>query len=334
MKNIKMTALQILFSVILFSNTLYAGSQFNEVEKALEERNYINAEHLFNVLKNENKSKRSDIRNMEKDTISFLKLIDKNLDYMKSCDDYTCNQIDTKKINSKFGVLKYSAKYYSKNFKNKLYDLYITTFNKSKEYNKVLVKEKNEHNKQARLARAMQKSIDNAKAKEDQAIYIKNRNEKFKKEQRLREETKQKEIDDAKKEDNRIDKKAKKLGFTGYSKMNISQLIYKTQKNGGLENYINSVVGCSALDKVSCNRLNSKLQILQILDNGLIYHFYKYTNNEPFEYMIFTNKLKSKIYQEKQKIDDGFYVFRGMIKYTTILGIQKSIPKFEKVNIK
>lgn len=324
---------KILFILIISTYILHAGTQFIEVEQELEKRNYTKAKQLFTELKNKYKSKRYDIRNMEKDTIPFLKLVDTNFEYMKNCKSYTCNQINTGKLNSKFKLLKYSAKYYSKDFKNKLYNLYITSFEKSNEYNTLIIGIKNKHQDKLSADRKKQKLMKEDKERDYQIKFQQEQKKKLEAQKNYEKELKDKKAD-ATRENNRIDLLSKELGYKGYSKMNISQLIYKTQKNGGLENYINTVVGCSALDKVACKRLNSKLKILQILNNGLIYNFYKYINNEVFDFIIFTNKEENKIYQEKQKIDDGFYVFKGMITYKTILGVNKTIPKFEKVYIK
>lgn len=334
MEKLKFGFTKIILLIFIFSSISHGGDQFIEVEKKLEERDFSKAKVLFEDLKKKYKSKKHDISRLEDFSISFIKLMDKDIQYMENCKDYTCQQVDMKGINSEFSLLKNYAGFFSKDFKDYLYNLYITTFNESQEYNSLIVKEKNNHRKKLREERKQKKALEIARNKQEEERYRQERSTKFKKEELEREKTRKEKIVNANKKDSQIDSKAKRLGYKGYAKLNISQLIYKTQKNGGLEKYLNTIVGCSELDKIGCQRLNERLKILQILDNGLIYHFYKHINNESFEYMISTNKEPNKIYQEGQKIDNGFYVFKGMFTYKTILGIQKSIPNFEKIDLK
>jgi len=110
--------------------------------------------------------------------------------------------------------------------------------------------------------------------------------------------------------------------------------MYLTQKNGDLNKYLNHAMGCSALEQQKCDKWNSKLKVSQVLKDSVIYRFFEYIDGEILEYSIITKKEPNKIYQENQRFDNGFYIFTGMFTYTTILGVQKSIPKLKKINIK
>jgi hypothetical protein len=134
-------------------------------------------------------------------------------------------------------------------------------------------------------------------------------------------------------EEARIDQLAKTAGYSGYANVNLIQMIYKTQKEGGLEKYINKVVGCHNLQKNPCDKWYPKLKAIQILDNGVLYSFSEYSSGEYVSFSVFSDKEVGKIYQEGQSFENTLHVFKGMLSYTTVSGASKTVPSFVKVNI-
>ena len=52
-------------------------------------------------------------------------------------------------------------------------------------------------------------------------------------------------------------------------RLDITSLMFHTQNNGNLGEYLNSVIGCSAQRKQNCNDLNSNLKVSQIFRGDL-----------------------------------------------------------------
>ena len=48
------------------------------------------------------------------------------------------------------------------------------------------------------------------------------------------------------------------MGYKRFTGLDITSLIYQTQKEGNLGEYLNTVMGCSALRKNDCTDLNLK----------------------------------------------------------------------------
>lgn len=134
-------------------------------------------------------------------------------------------------------------------------------------------------------------------------------------------------------EERKIDKLAKEAGYSGYAKLNVISMIYITQRNGGLEKYLNKVVGCHDRKKSFCTKYYSKLKAIQILDNGVLYSLSDNTDGEPFSFTIFSDIEEGKIYQEGQSFENAFHVFKGMYSYTAVSGARKRVPSFSKANI-
>ncbi|MBB3059284.1 hypothetical protein [Microbulbifer rhizosphaerae] len=179
-------------------------------------------------------------------------------------------------------------------------------------------------------------------ARKEKAIAERELNKKQEQEDRLRKKEEKrlarKAEEEAKKqatqkEIDRIDILSKEHGYSGYAKVNIIKLIYDTQKNGGLENYINKVVGCHKLNNDPCLKWYPKLKAIQILDDSVLYSFSEYAANEYLTFTILAAKEKAKIYQEGQSFKNDFFVFKGMTSYTTVSGARKSVPVFEVANL-
>jgi len=308
MRKSKFRFLRILLSIMILTNIAYAGNQFLKVEKLLEERNLTQANQEFEELKKKYKSNQNTIKLLQRFSIDFIKLIDNTNKHINNCKDYNCEQVDLNSFNADYGSFKINAGYYSKEFQIKVFNEYKSTFKKANELNDLIVK--NNENKSI----ARQK-----KWEEEKEL-------KKKREQEFIAKAKQKNID--------IDNKVKKLGYSGFTEEHVTRLMYLTQKNRNLNKYLNQVIGCSALEQQECDKWNSKLKISQILQDSVIYRFFEYIDGEILEYSIITKKEPNKIYQENQRFDNGFYVFTGMFTYTTVLGVQRSIPRLEKINVK
>lgn len=155
-----------------------------------------------------------------------------------------------------------------------------------------------------------------------------------KKQQQLKDKKHNDYLLSLKQQDKAIDKKVKNMGYKGFTELDITSLIFHTQNNGNLGEYLNSVVGCSAQRKQNCNDLNSNLKVSQILDDSVIYRYFEMLDGKLLEYSVIVPKEANKIYQMKQRFDNDFYVFTGMFNYTSTIGIKFSIPKLKKIHIK
>lgn len=131
----------------------------------------------------------------------------------------------------------------------------------------------------------------------------------------------------------RINELSKSVGYSGYENIDLIRMIHKTQKEGGLENYLNKVVGCHKLDKSFCKEWYPKLKAIQILDDGVLYYFSEFSGDVHLEFTILTDKEPGKIYQEGQAFENTFHVFKGMVSYITVTGAKKSVPAFDKAKL-
>lgn len=308
MEKSKSKFLKILLTIMIFTNTAYAGGQFLKVEKLLEAKKFTQANQEFEELKKKYKSNKNKIKLLQRFSIDFIKLIDNTNKHINNCKDYNCEQIDLNSFNTDYASFKINAGYYSREFQTKIFNKYKSTFKKSNELNDLIIK--NNDNK---------------------AIARQN---KWKQEKKLKKKKEQEFIAKAEQRNIDIDNKIKKLGYGGFTEGHVTRLMYLTQKNGDLNKYLNHAMGCSALEQKKCDKWNSKLKVSQVLKDSVIYRFFEYIDGEILEYSIITKKEPNKIYQENQRFDNGFYIFTGMFTYTTILGVQKSIPRLKKINIK
>ena len=132
---------------------------------------------------------------------------------------------------------------------------------------------------------------------------------------------------------NDIDLLAKSKGFYGYTNENIIQVIYKTQNEGGLEKYMNKIVGCHDYNQDICKRGYHSLKAIQILENGVLYSYTESAGNMYLSFVIFSDKEPGKMYQEGQSIENTFHYFDGMYQYNSLLGAKRSVPIFRKAKL-
>lgn len=131
-----------------------------------------------------------------------------------------------------------------------------------------------------------------------------------------------------------IDRACKQAGYKGFAKLDLISMIYLTQKDGSLGNYLNAVVGNLKNDKDSLWEWYPKVKVFQVLENGALYSYSEFTDGELFSMTIHVENEPSKIYQEGQSLEDTFHVFNGMYTYIATTGAKKSIPSFSKAKIK
>ena len=117
-------------------------------------------------------------------------------------------------------------------------------------------------------------------------------------------------------------------GYAGYAGLNVVQIMAKVQKEGGLENYVNKLIG-SIDERKSDYRWYNKVKLIQVLDDALLYSFHE--KNTDFTIMV--EKENGKIYVENQRLTKQFYVFKKMVTYKTTVGSTKTVPYFEKAMI-
>lgn len=181
--------------------------------------------------------------------------------------------------------------------------------------------------------------IIDAKEQKRKAQRVKTENERNKRieeartKQKRKEEQKKKAL---KKEEQRLDKIAKANGFSGYINKLPIAVLYKTQRDGGLEKYVNVVIGCNKLnDQDWCKRGSKFLRILQVLDDGLLYSYSEYNKVEKryVNIMVYTDREAGKLYQEGQPFENKMYVFVGMVSYIATNGAKKTVPYMKRVKL-
>lgn len=310
---------KLLLTIVLLTNSLYASDLLKKVEQEYLNKNYDKAKQEFLNIKNIDASIQYKLERLEEDTSKFLKTLDKANKQIKECVNYDCNRVELSFLNYDYKKYSKYAGYYSKSFRSKIYDEFALTFKNSKKFNKIIIETAN--NKQIESEQQREK-----KHKEYLAKREKEKIQKKKQQQEF--------IVNAKNIDNNIDLKVKKMGYKRFTGLDITSLIYQTQKKGNLTEYLNTVVGCSALRKSDCTDLNSDLKVSQILDDSIMYRYFKIIDGELLEYSIIVPREANKIYQMKQRFDNDFYVFTGMFNYTSTIGIKFSIPKLKKIHIK
>jgi hypothetical protein len=308
------------------------------------DRDYDKANKAF-----DNAKQLENIKLARKFSIEFLKLVDETNQYINNCKDYDCKQLDSNMFNTVYGSFQMQGGF-SKSFTKKVYNEYISTIKKANKLNKLIVQTYN-RNLLAKQKQQVsdQKAHEIQREKDDVAsekAYQQEQIEKAKQktcrqliESQWSEDTeygkkkKQRCIAEAKKADNAIDLKAKQLGYKKFTTLGVTSVMYHTQNGEHLEDYINTVLGCSQLRMTNCNDLNSNLRVSQVLDDIVIYNYFEDMGNGILDYSIATKKERGRIYQENQRFDNDFYVFSGMFSYTTILGVKRSIPYLKKVKL-
>ena len=148
-----------------------------------------------------------------------------------------------------------------------------------------------------------------------------------------RQQKEEKEKKAIKQEVEKLNIAAKSSGYAGYENENIISIIYKTQKEGGLEKHLNKVVGCHKLNKILCKRGYSRLKVIQILDEGVLYSYSEFSGGKHLSFTVFSDKSPGKIYQEGQAFENSYHVFKGMFSYKTVLGVNKTVPAFYKAKL-
>ena len=126
---------------------------------------------------------------------------------------------------------------------------------------------------------------------------------------------------------------AKLAGYAGYIGTSIIRMLYKAGKHGGLEQHLNKEIGCTELDKSPCSRYKY-LKVIQVTEKGFLYSYSRHRRTKYYGTTIFADKTPGKMYLEGQPFENQLYVFKGMITYTTILGVRKSVPHFGFINLK
>jgi hypothetical protein len=136
-----------------------------------------------------------------------------------------------------------------------------------------------------------------------------------------------------------VDIACKKAGYKGLAKhedtsLDMISLIYLTQRDGGLEKYLNTVVGNLKNDKNSLCEIYRKVKVFQVLEDGVLYTYSEYDREGSFNLTVHVEKTEGTLYQEGQSLEDTFHVFTGMYTYITTVGAKKTIPSFRKAQIK
>jgi len=342
-----------IFIAIFFPTTVnakYVYEYFDEIEPLLIEKKYNEADKKYERL---NKNVRLHVTNgvivgrAYRDTVKWLKKKDELILFLEKIDsqinDYESSQhkngiYENISINdySKYNILNslnknlpktlpFSSKFV--NYINKTRQETINRFDTIyKKVDKIAESEKKQ-----RLAALQAENERKAKAikieSDRKAKEVRKQREREKLAREKKKKEKQKTLNQ---EIARIDTLAKSMGYSGYENENIVSLIYKTQKEGGLEKYINQVIGCHKLDPGPCNIWYPKLKAVQILNNGVLYSYAEYSRGEVVSFSVFAEKEPGKIYQEGQAFNNTFYVFTGMVSYTTVLGAKKTVPSFAK----
>lgn len=338
----------IVFALIIFmfpsvSHAKYVYEYFAEIEPLLKNRDFISAQENFDKLDKDIKyysvkGTGKFIKNLFDDTVLYLKEADSvrsilekansNLgnyeahgDYsvsLKGCQGRNCDYVTINSFQSHLPKkLPFSSEFIA----------YINEYNKStielfKKTNLKLTELKQLEQDNIKKERERQRALEEEKRLKKQEAERLAQEAAAEKDRKIREN-----------EILNIDKASKQKGLKGFSKQNIVSLIYNTQQKGGLENYINTSVGCSSYNQRSCEKWYPKIKAIQVLDQGVLYSFSEYANNDVFSFVIFVEKEPGHIYQDGQSLENSFYKFNGIISYETVLGNEKSVPFFSKVQL-
>jgi len=320
-----------IIALMIFSNPLYSkpvSDFFKKIEPLLIEKKYDEANNEFEKLSPKFKRhsiKSGSMKYLYENTVKWLKRRDDINQYLntalkdinsyriyngavtkKSCSGY-CVRYGISSVDSYLPkTLPFSSEFVT----------YINTERKhTTNYLNSVISDLNEITEQ------------NKKEKAD-AIKLEREKEKLAYQQK--EENEKKAI---MQEVSKLNEAAKSSGYAGYENENIISLIYKTQKDGGLEKYLNKVIGCHKLNKRLCERGYPKLKVIQILDQGVLYSFSEFSGGKHVAFTVFSDKVPGKIYQEGQAFENSYHVFRGMFSYKSVLGVNKTVPAFYKTKL-
>jgi hypothetical protein len=330
-------------------------NSLEDIEKLLLEKNYAQADIEFNKLWNRlSRTDRNKIRPPYKATVAWLKDVDKNelfienayknLSAYKAVGNFIIYEEKSNGQKSQYckkdsitGNLPHALPF-SANFVNYINERRRKAVNSFVSLNNELIRINEIEKEKARLAKIERENAEKEKARlakiereeaaKERALSVKKKREEKEKKKEQEKREKQEKIDS---EISRLTVLAQKAGYSRFSNINVVSMIYKTQKEGGLENYINTVVGCHKLNQSYCDAWYSKLKAIQVLDNGVLYSFSEFNGDEYVDFTIFADKERGKIYQDGQSFSKGLYVFDGMITYTTVSGATKTIPHFKPV---
>lgn len=134
-------------------------------------------------------------------------------------------------------------------------------------------------------------------------------------------------------EHDRLDKLAIAYNYAGYAKTNLIGMMYQTQSKGGIETFLNKVVGCPVMDSYSCDRWYPSVKISQVLDDWVLYEFSEYQGRSHLGFSILVAKQPGKMYYDGQSLLTEPLVFVGVMSIETVLGATRTIPAFRLANI-
>lgn len=342
--------------LIFFSSTAnakYIYEYFDEIEPLLIEQKYDEADKKYEKLSKNLKIHVVDgslVGVTYKKTVKWLKRKDELVLFLEKVNSQTSkyepnlynNGISAKKCSSSScesyifsflnkglpKTLPFSSEFvnYINNTRKETANLFAVTYKKVNEIAESEKKQKMAAIQVEKERKAKARKIERDRKTEEVRIH--------REKERLAREKKEKEKQEViNQEIAKVDALAKSVGYSGYENENIVSMIYKTQKEGGLEKYLNQVVGCHGLDKGPCEKWYPKLKAIQILDDGVLYSYSEYSRGEFVNFTVFAEKEPGKIYQEGQAFTNTFYVFKGMLSYTTVTGVKKTIPAFVKAKL-
>lgn len=326
------------------------------VENQLLNRNFKEAYTTYSKLPRELKNFRENktgdsIQTHFNEAEVFLKQVDKVNTFLekasKAPQNYKAIDIEITNIATQKSIsmlfLKtdvYNSTLFSRTFGKELHNLQVQSLDKFQKTAKII---ENHHRQRIEANKAkeqelLRKNREEKKKQNEDRIAAREQAEQERRERQRhrelkRESEKNKLQAEKEKEMEEIDTKSKMLGFKGYSRENLVSMIHKTQKEGGLENYLNKVVGCTKNNNKPCKKWYPKVKAIQILNEGVLYSFSEFNGSNLFSFIIYVERELGKIYQEGQALDNSFLVFTGMLSYSTVTGIEKSVPQFRRVKI-
>ncbi|PLX49138.1 MAG: hypothetical protein C0613_08425 [Desulfobulbaceae bacterium] len=127
-----------------------------------------------------------------------------------------------------------------------------------------------------------------------------------------------------------FDRIAKENGYVGlYKNGGIARFLYRVkhgdQMSSGLNKFFWSDI--SAND----NRLDAKFEAIQLFDGLIIYDLNDFKGNEVIRFTIIVPSVEGEAFLEGQTLRHRMHVYTGNITYTTVLGVERTIPLFKPV---
>jgi len=296
------------------------SDKFIEIEKHLKNREFEKADKIFNSF--DKKFRLKKVKSNNKEWFVFLGYED-SIKYLQSVYDWNDRLLKIIK-DPELGFKKklpkpsdYNKAYkkisgfplpFSAGFQRYMYDYYKNLFNL---YDQAIALVEAEKEKQAIEAEAERKKRALAMQKENSK-----RMAAIEAEERKQESDIQK-----------VKRNAKRMGYAGYDGRRITELMKIVQREGGLEKFINVIFFSDP-----SHPIDRKIKVHQVLEDVCLYSFSHYFSGNFQDFSIYVNNAPGKIYMEKQSLEEGYYVFRKMITYETVIGTQKTIPYFERVD--